>query len=129
MVLDGLHKASGESFAIKIIPKDEMEEFDQQCLKHEIDVLSELRHEHIIRLYDVFDEEDYIHLVLEKCGGGELLDRLIEKKQYNEREARDVCKIVMEAMKHCHDHKVAHRDLKAENLLLTVRYGWQLNSE
>ena len=129
----GHHKETRDPYAIKIISKPEMEEFDKKCLKQEIEVLRALKHDHIIRLYDVFDsgggDDDYysddnkdcfIHLVLEVVSGGELLDRLIEKTKYTEREARDVCKIVMEAVEYCHDHKIAHRDLKPENLLLTV---------
>lgn len=69
-------------------------------------------------LYDVFDEPQYYYLVTEKMGGGELFDRIVQKSYYNEKEARDTCKIIFEAIKYCHDHHVAHRDLKPENLLL-----------
>ena len=122
----GHHKESGKSYAIKIITKKEMYDFDKECLKNELMVMQELLppHDHLVQLYDVFDETDFVHLVLEKINGGELLDRLIEKTKYSECEARDVCKIVFEALRHCHEHKVAHRDIKPENLLLaseTVR--------
>lgn len=50
--------------------------------------------------------------------GGELFDRVVTKSFYNEKEARKVCKILLEAISYCHDRKVAHRDLKPENLLL-----------
>ena len=83
-------------------------------------VLTELQHKHIIRLYDVFEEPQFYYLITEKMMGGELFDRIVQKSYYNEKEARDVCKILFQAMKYCHDHKVAHRDLKPENLLLTV---------
>jgi serine/threonine protein kinase len=53
--------------------------------------------------------------------GGELLDRIVQKTFYNEKEARDTCKILFEAMHYCHERNIAHRDLKPENLLLTVR--------
>lgn len=97
-----------------------MYDFDKVCLKNELAVMKTLPpHDNIVRLFDVFDETDYVHLVLEKVDGGELLDRLIQKTSYDECEARDVCKIVMKAMKHCHDNKVAHRDIKPENLLLS----------
>lgn len=121
MVKLGHHRATKNPYAIKMIIKAEMQEFDKMCLESEISVLRELPpHEHIIKIYDVFDEADCIHLVLEKVDGGELLDRLIQKSTYTEYEARDVCKIVMHAIDHCHRHQVAHRDLKPENLLLTV---------
>lgn len=116
----GSHKETGDSFAIKIITKNKMEEFDRKCLEEEITILKDLRHERIIRLYDVFDENEYIYLVTEKVMGGELFQRLVQKSNYTEAEARDVCKILFEAMAHCHEHKIAHRDLKPSNLLLQV---------
>ena len=124
MVKEGSHKQSGESFAIKIVTKSKLTPEDEQALKDEIDVLSELKHSNIIRLYDVFEEKEFYYLITEKMLGGELFDRIVQKSYYNEKEARDTCKILFQAMAYCHKHQVAHRDLKPENLLLTVRmYG------
>jgi serine/threonine protein kinase len=81
-----------------------------------------MRHDNIIRLYDVFNEKEYYYLVTEKMMGGELFDRIVQKSYYNEKEARDTCVILFRAMQYCHSKKVAHRDLKPENLLLTVRF-------
>ena len=117
---EGSHIQSKESFAIKIVTKAKLSKEDEIALKDEIPVLTELKHKHIIRLYDVFDEAQFYYLVTEKMMGGELFDRIVQKSYYNEKEARDVCLILFDAMKYCHDHKVAHRDLKPENLLLAV---------
>jgi serine/threonine protein kinase len=120
VVKDGTHKQSNESFAIKIVTKAKLTKEDEDALKDEILVLRELKHRHIIRLYDVFEEPQYYYLVTEKMSGGELFDRIVQKSYYNEKEARDVCKILFEALGFCHSHQVAHRDLKPENLLLFV---------
>lgn len=124
MVKIGHHKETKKNYAIKTITKAEMQPFDVKALASEISVLQNdlPHHKYIIHLYEVFDEEDYVHLVTEKVDGGEVLHRLIEKSNYTEREARDLMKFVFEAIRHCHKHKVAHRDLKPANLLLTVRY-------
>lgn len=119
VVKEGSHKQSGESFAIKIVTKAKLTAEDEQALKDEIDVLSELKHSNIIRLYDVFEEKEFYYLITEKMLGGELFDRIVQKSYYNEKEARDTCKILFQAMAYCHKHQVAHRDLKPENLLLT----------
>ncbi|CAB9518958.1 MAP kinase-activated protein kinase 2 (Fragment) [Seminavis robusta] len=119
VVKEGSHKQSGESFAIKIVTKAKLTQEDEQALKDEIDVLSELKHSNIIRLYDVFEEKEFYYLITEKMLGGELFDRIVQKSYYNEKEARDTCKILFQAMAYCHKHQVAHRDLKPENLLLT----------
>jgi len=55
---------------------------------------------------------------METMRGGELFDRIVSKSFYNEKEARGVCRILLEAVTYCHDARVAHRDLKPENLLL-----------
>jgi len=121
-VKEGSHRTSGESFAVKIITKSKLSKEDETALKDEIDVLSDLKYKHIIRLYDVFEESHFYYLVTEKMSGGELFDRIVQKSYYNEHEARDVCQILFKAMKYCHDRKIAHRDLKPENLLLTVSH-------
>lgn len=118
---EGTHKQSGESFAIKIVTKAKLTAEDEQALKDEIDVLTDLKHSNIIRLYDVFEEREFYYLITEKMLGGELFDRIVQKSYYNEKEARDTCKILFQAMAYCHKQRVAHRDLKPENLLLTVR--------
>jgi calcium/calmodulin-dependent protein kinase I len=119
VVKEGSHRQSSDSYAIKIVTKSKLSKEDEIALKDEIQVLTELKHKHIIRLYDVFDESQFYYLVTEKMMGGELFDRIVQKSYYNEKEARDVCKILFDAMKYCHKHQVAHRDLKPENLLLT----------
>jgi calcium/calmodulin-dependent protein kinase I len=119
-VKEGSNRQTSKSFAIKIVTKSKLSKEDEVALKDEISVLTELKHKHIIRLYDVFDEQQFYFLVTEKMMGGELFDRIVQKSYYNEKEARDVCKILFDSMKYCHTHQVAHRDLKPENLLLTV---------
>jgi calcium/calmodulin-dependent protein kinase I len=118
-VKEGAHRQSGGSFAIKIVTKSKLTHEDEVALKDEISVLKELKHNNIIRLYDVFEENQFYYLVTEKMAGGELFDRIVQKSYYNEKEARDVCKILFEALRYCHSHKIAHRDLKPENLLLS----------
>ena len=90
-------------------------------LADEISILKELNHPNIMKLYEVYDEPLFYYLVTELMGGGELFDRIVQKQAYNEREARDVCKVLFDAIGYCHDQNVAHRDLKPQNLLLMVR--------
>lgn len=77
---------------------------------------------YIIRLLDVFDEKnnpENIYLVFEEMKGGNLLERIVTKEVYTEREARQVCKAVFTAIDYCHKKKVAHRDIKPHNIYLT----------
>ncbi|KAL3816468.1 hypothetical protein ACHAXA_009893 [Cyclostephanos tholiformis] len=107
-------------YAIKCIDRRRLKEGDILALMDEVSILTSLREcDHIIRLYDHFDEPpDNFYLIMERMGGGELFDRIVQKSHYNEREARLTCRILLEAVGYCHMKKIAHRDLKPENLLL-----------
>jgi len=109
------------AYAAKIVTKAKLTKEDELALKDEISILKSMNHEHIIRLFDVFDENSYYYLVTELMLGGELFDRIVTKAFYNEKEARDVCKILFNALNYCHQKDVAHRDLKPENLLLVSK--------
>jgi len=119
VVKEGQNRVSGDSYAIKIVTKAKLSKEDEIALRDEIDVLKDMEHKHIIRLYDVFEEPQHYFMVTEKMMGGELFDRIVQKSYYNEKEARDTCRIVFSAIHYCHKKNVAHRDLKPENLLLT----------
>lgn len=118
-VREGFHKSSSQiSFAVKCINRKKLSEEDEAALLDEVSILKEMNHAHIIRIFDFFVEPSTYYLVMERMRGGELFDRIVTKAYYNEKEARDTCKIVLEAVSYCHENHVAHRDLKPENLLL-----------
>ena len=118
-VREGYHRRYRDRmFAVKCVNRSKLTEEDAAALLDEVATLKELRHAHIIRLYDFFEEPGNYYLVMEKMTGGELFDRIVAKAYYNEKEARDTCRIILEAVGYCHRHDIAHRDLKPENLLL-----------
>ena len=55
--------------------------------------------------------------------GGELFDKIVQKKFYNENEARSVVKTLVEAVGYCHSLNIAHRDVKPENILVDSKTG------
>ncbi|KAE8882913.1 hypothetical protein PF005_g4296 [Phytophthora fragariae] len=119
VVREATHKASGRRFAIKCIKRAQLSADDLQALVAEVKILREMQHPHIVKLYDVFQEDTYFFLVTEFMPGGELFERIVKKNFYSEREARDLVKVLLETIAFCHDADVVHRDLKPENLLLS----------
>ncbi|KAL0312668.1 UNVERIFIED_CONTAM: Calcium-dependent protein kinase [Sesamum radiatum] len=117
-------KLTGEVLACKSIAKERLvTEDDVRSVKLEIEILTKLSgHENIVDLKAVYEEEDYVHLLMELCAGGELFHR-IEKKQgrLSEHEARIIFKQFVEVVMYCHDKGIMHRDLKPENILLVSR--------
>jgi len=87
-------------------------------MHREIMILRRIDHPHVIKLYEVYENDLYIHLVLEYLKGGELFQKLQSKGLYSEKDASMAIKYVLEALDYCHNRNVVHRDLKPENLIL-----------
>jgi len=99
------------------LDRKELSEDDEIALCNEIDILTQLDHPNVVKIYEIFDEGDYIYLVLELLAGGELFDRIVEKEHYSEKEAADTIRPIVDAIRYCHSLGIIHRDLKPENLL------------
>ena len=99
--------APATPYAVKIVDRSVLTDEDTQALLDEVSILFSLKsNPHIIVLYDFFEGKDYYHLVMETMKGGELFDRIVKKSFYNEKEARGVCRILLEAIAYCHDARV-----------------------
>eukprot|EP01006_Ploeotia_vitrea_P036076 TRINITY_DN65963_c5_g7_i1.p1 TRINITY_DN65963_c5_g7~~TRINITY_DN65963_c5_g7_i1.p1 ORF type:complete len:367 (+),score=5.44 TRINITY_DN65963_c5_g7_i1:173-1273(+) len=114
-----LNKKTHQKVAVKIVTKNKLTEEDLASLTTEIELLNSLDHPHVIKLFEVFEENGEFYIVTELVEGGELFDRIVSKSHYNENEARNLVRIFLETMAYMHGSNVVHRDLKPENLLLT----------
>ncbi len=88
-------------------------------LWQEASILQSLDHPYVLKCLGFYDEAEYYYLVMECLYGGELFDRLVAKAYYNELEARNIVKILLEALNYLHKNNVAHRDVKPENIILS----------
>jgi calcium/calmodulin-dependent protein kinase I len=95
----------------------ELSEDDEIQLQTEVDILSQLDHPNVLKIFEIFDEDDCIYLVLELLAGGELFDRIVEKESYSEKEAAETIRPLVDALRYCHQLGIIHRDLKPENIL------------
>jgi calcium-dependent protein kinase len=77
---------------VKIISKKGMDQQDLLCLRYEIEVLKNLDHPNIVRLYEVYEDSFQIYMVMEKCEGRELFEEIKVRLAFNEREAALVTK-------------------------------------
>ena len=113
------NKNTGLLFACKELPKKNLS--DYEGLMREVNLMIKLDHPNIIKLYEVYENEKNIYLIMELCTGGELFDRIVENTdngiQFTEKQAADLFKQMMSAINYCHKNGIVHRDLKPENLL------------
>jgi calcium-dependent protein kinase len=110
---------TGEIRACKHLSKLNIKNLDK--FRREIEILKKMDHPNIIKLYEVYESERSLYLIMEECKGGEIFDRIIqhiqEKKMYSEKDAAIIFEQVMSCIAYCHNRNICHRDLKPENLL------------
>jgi len=113
------HKPTGSVRAMKIISKGSMtREEESKRFLNEIEILKNLDHPNILKLYEFYQDQKNYYLITEYCTGGELFDKIISLKHFNEQLAADTMHQVLSAVSYCHSNRIVHRDLKPENLLL-----------
>ena len=121
-------KRDGKYFVIKEIKISSLSQKDLDDAINEACVLSSLNHPYIIKYEESFQENTFFYIVMEYANGGDLLQKIKERKNYfSESEVLHTFIQIALAVKCVHDKKILHRDLKAQNIFLmkdgTVKLG------
>ncbi|CAK9164819.1 unnamed protein product [Ilex paraguariensis] len=114
----------GQDVAVKVIPKSKMTTaIAIEDVRREVKILRALTgHKNLVQFYDVYEDDDNVHIVMELCKGGELLDRILSRGgKYSEEDAKAVMVQILSVVAYCHLQGVVHRDLKPENFLFTSK--------
>ena len=115
----GINKYSGEKVAIKILDKLKIvEKEDLERIIREMRMLSELDNEHVIKVYQIYEDDNHYLIIMEYCEGGELFNYIVEKQKLSENETAFFFYQIIKGVEYIHSKGIAHRDLKPENLLL-----------
>ncbi|KAF8629035.1 hypothetical protein AX15_003595 [Amanita polypyramis BW_CC] len=125
------HRRTGQLAAVKILPiaplVNSRKSLDTQQTKYEkqrlgvdreITMMKLMNHPNIMRIYDVFEGEKELFLVLEYVEGGELFDFLVNRGRLPPQEALEYFKQIIYGLNYAHTFSIIHRDLKPENILI-----------
>ncbi|XP_055692600.1 STE20-like serine/threonine-protein kinase isoform X1 [Lutzomyia longipalpis] len=116
------HKETGRLAAAKMCTLEDEENISDHMV--EIDILSEIKHQNIVELYEAFSLDDKLWMLIEYCDGGALDSIMVElEKPLTEPQIAYVCKHMTAGLNFLHKNKIIHRDLKAGNVLLTMDGG------
>ena len=102
-----------QPYAIKIFDVKE----GKIAFQSELSILRRVRNPYVIKLIEVFENVDKMYMVMELATGGSLMDRILEKGPFTEKESVRVVKMVLEGVKYLHHLGITHRDLKPDNML------------
>ena len=114
---------NGKKYAIKSIIKND---YMNIYYKREIEITLDLNNENIIKCYDIYEDNNYIHFILELCNGGDLFDYILNSKngKLEENEAIDFLEQILKSLIYLHEEKkIIHRDIKPENIVIKIENG------
>jgi len=121
VVWKALHIETQEIVAIKMVNKAifiDHPKFESYLLA-ETKYLPLIKHENVVRLIEFFEDKSTLYFVIEYCNFGDLGIYLKSKLRIPEQEALGYLKQLISAFQILNSHKIMHRDLKLENILLT----------
>ncbi|KAI3377969.1 hypothetical protein SNEBB_010716 [Seison nebaliae] len=92
----------------------------------EVKVLANINHSCIVKYYDSFQDLAILCIIMEYCDGGDLQQKILQQKNrvnatyFDETLITNLFSQIAAAVKHMHDRKILHRDLKCENIFLST---------
>ena len=106
--------------AVKCVKKSYLQKPQSlRNLSNEIKIMRKIEHKNICKLYSVFESEDEVYLVMEYIPYGSLLKLISEEGELPESTALRFMRTFIETLEYLHSHKIVHRDLKLENILIS----------
>lgn len=117
-VYPAVTKSGGHAVAVKAIAKESVRD-NFQLLINEVRLLRKMNNPCIVKLYDVFENEHWVMLVMEYMAGGELYKRITTSYIHGFPDASAIVIIrrLCEAVGYLHDNDIIHRDIKPENIM------------
>ena len=109
-------------FAIKTLKKDFLNPHSLKSLEEEVSILRTLDHPNIVKYFETYEDDFYIHIVMEYIPGDNLFKVITNRKynQFSEKDASDILCFLFKAILFLHKNKIVHRDIKPENILFSM---------
>ena len=116
----GTHLLTNQPVAIKFIDKNRLlRAEDTERIQNEMKIISTLNHPNILKAYEIFEDDLFYYIVMERPEKGDLFNYICSKGRLTLNEATYIYFQIVNAVSYLQKQKISHRDLKPENILLT----------
>jgi calcium-dependent protein kinase len=119
-----VRKLDGRKLALKVV---KLKHGDDKGEQREISIMAQLHHENIAEFVHAYKQKiNERIIVMELCTGGELFSAIVKKGKLTEGNARQIMYELLSALQYCHERRIAHLDVKPENIMLSepVKLGF-----
>jgi len=115
-------KVNNKHYAIKALDKYDVVRLKQvEHINNEPTILREISHPFLVTLWDAFQDDSHLFMVMDYVPGGELFSILRKQKKFTEQTAKFYAAEVLLALAYLHENGIVYRDLKPENILIDAR--------
>lgn len=115
------HKETGAERAVKVLQKDPSRPQIQDNIINEFNVLKDLDHPNLVKVYDLYQDDECFFIVTDLYSGGDVFDILEDQGPLKEEDAAVVMNNLLGCVNYFHKRNLIHRDLKPENILLDTK--------
>jgi hypothetical protein len=109
----GFHKDTKVPVAIKVESKS-----DEAWLWEEVNILRRVDHQNVVKLFETFENDNQVFMVMELCDGGRLMDKVVADSDSSILvKCTRILKNIAAAVEHLHCRGICHRDIRLEHFL------------
>ena len=107
-----VHRSTRQRYVVKsILINDDMK--NATLLRDEIALVQRVNHRNVVSVRDVIQDRQFIHIIMEKCHGGDLFDKIVNGGvRLSEDRVCVILSELMDAVAYLHERNIVHRDLK-----------------
>ena len=119
----GLNVLTGRVVAIKSFNKKNLNSPNNENMKkiiYETNLMRRLNHPNITKILEMFEDEEYILIIMEYINGGNLFSFVKKRRKLTEKISKFLFKQIILGIKHIHSQNIVHRDVKLENILIDL---------
>lgn len=110
------------NYAIKTLKKNFFDNHSIDSMVREVDILRKLDHPSIVKYFETYEDEHYLHIVMEYIPGDNLFKKISNRTYFTfeEKEIAEITLCLLKVVLFLHHNNIVHRDLKPDNILFAV---------